>query len=180
MYALLGALVSGTGIILPIHQFQNLFSFAFGFMLIWAGLSGIYKIRIPGMSVGLRRLSEFLKQSFARQLRKKNRLSILLLGGLNGLLPCGLTSVALTLCLMLRGPIDGFSFMLLFGAGTLPAMLGFTGVVNWVAKKKRWSAKTVTTALLIVSGCALILRAFVMRTPVSSYSTSGLTDILCR
>jgi sulfite exporter TauE/SafE len=46
------------------------------------------------------------------------------MGMLNGFLPCGMTLIALSYCLILAGPIDGFNFMLLFGVGTLPVMLG--------------------------------------------------------
>lgn len=179
VYGLLGALVSTVGRILPVHEFQNLFSLAIGCILVLVGLSGVQKIRIPGVDAVLRRFTELLKMTFAAQLKKKSKFSIALLGALNGLLPCGLTSVALAWCLTLREPMDGFNFMLIFGAGTLPAMLGFTGVINWAASKQRWNSQTLTTTLLILSGCALIVRVFVMTVPAHS-SATGLTDILCR
>jgi sulfite exporter TauE/SafE len=178
VYGLLGALVSTVGRILPVHEFQNLFSLAMGCILILVGLSGVEKIRIPGVAAVLRRFTDLLKMTFAAQLKNKSKLSIALLGALNGLLPCGLTSVALVWCLTLRGPVDGFNFMLLFGAGTLPAMIGLTGVINWAADKQKWSIQTLTTTLLILSGCALIVRVFVITFPAQSFT--GVTDILCR
>jgi sulfite exporter TauE/SafE len=163
---------------LPIHEFQNLFSLAIGFVLILVGLSGVQKIRIPAVTTALRRFTQLLKATFAAQLKKKSKFSIALLGALNGLLPCGLTSVALAWCLTLREPVDAFNFMLLFGAGTLPAMLGLTGVINWAANTQRWSMQSITTTLLILSGCALIVRVFAMTFPAHSFT--GVTDILCR
>ncbi len=106
--------------------------------------------------------------------------SILLLGALNGLLPCGLTFIALTWCITLRGPLDGFNFMLLFGAGTLPAMLGLTGMIDWIVRKFSWNLQKVTTTLLLLSGAALILRVFVVHLPHASSAHHTLIDILCR
>ena len=99
-----------------------------------------------------------------------------MLGVLNGILPCGLTLVALTWCLTLRGPGDGFNFMFLFGAGTLPVMLGVTGVFPVLVKKINWSIHRLTTAMLILSGCLLIARVFLVHIPHAP--SGGIVDII--
>ncbi|HEX8039908.1 MAG TPA: sulfite exporter TauE/SafE family protein, partial [Chryseosolibacter sp.] len=88
--------------------------------------------------------------------------------------------VALTWCLTLKGPLDGLNFMLLFGAGTLPVMLGLTGIINRLAGKFNWRVQSVTTTLLVLSGSLLILRVFLIHTPQAASARHTLIDILCR
>lgn len=180
-YALMGALVSGAGYALPFHKFQNLISIGLGIALLAIGLGGIRKIHVPGVTRLMQRLSALLKGLFARQLTSKTRGAIVILGALNGLLPCGLTLIALTWCLTLKGPLDGFNFMLLFGAGTLPVMLGITGILPSVLRKFNWNLQTMTTAMLILSGFVLIARVFIIHIPHATSIQDGFADILlCR
>jgi sulfite exporter TauE/SafE len=179
VYALLGSLVSTVGGALPIQPFQNVLSLMVGGLLLAAGLGGVRLLRIPKATQIAGRLTEYLKCKFAVQLKRKSKLSVALLGAINGLLPCGLTSIALASCLTLDRVVDGFSFMLLFGAGTLPAMLGLTGIVAWFARKHVLSTQALMTVLLIVSGCLLIIRVLVM-THHSSGTGSGFAEILCK
>ena len=180
-YAVMGALVSGIGMILPLHKFQNIISIALGTALLLIGFAGLPKIQIPGLTSGVQRFTTTLKTLFAAQLKQKSRGAIMLLGALNGLLPCGLTLIALAWCLTLRGPLDGLKFMLLFGAGTLPVMLGLTSALPLVIKKLNWSIQKLTTSMLILSGCVLIARVFIIHIPHADSTNGGIVDfILCQ
>ena len=181
MYAFMGAVVSGVGYILPFHHYQNIVSITLGLALLIIGLGGIQKIHIPGLTTLVLRLNSVLKTLFARHLKQNTRRAIFILGTLNGLLPCGLTLIALTYCLTLKGPVHGFNFMLLFGAGTLPVMLGFTAILPLLVKKFNWNIQRMTTAMLILSGCVLIARVFIIHIPHATSLNDGLMDIvLCR
>jgi len=181
MYALMGAAVAGAGMILPLHKYQNFLSIALGMALLVIGLGGLQKIKIPLLTTAIQRFTIELKSLFARYLKQKSGGAIVLLGALNGLLPCGLTFVALTWCITLQGPLDGFNFMLLFGAGTLPVMLGLTGGLPWLLKKFNWNFQKLNTSVLILSGCVFITRAFILHLPHSHSTNGGIIDImLCR
>lgn len=180
VYGCMGAIVSGAGTMLPARGWQDLFSVTLGVILLLAGVGAIRRMDVPVVTRVLQHLSAFLKGLFGRYLQHKNRMSMLLLGALNGLLPCGLTFVALTWCLTLRGPLDGLNFMLLFGAGTLPAMLGMAGIMKRISGKLHWNIRSVTTALLVVSGSLLILRVFLVHIPQAASGHHTLIDILCR
>lgn len=180
-YAVMGAIVASAGMFLPFHRFQNIISVILGITLLAIAFGGIKNLKIPGLSAAVQHLSTRLKALFARQLSRKSRMAMFMMGGLNGLLPCGLTLMALTWCLSLRGPADGFTFMVLFGAGTLPVMLGFTGFLPVLINKLQWRLQHVTTAMLIMSGCVLILRALIVHAPHATTDQAGLIDIiLCR
>ena len=161
-YASTGAVVSSVGLLLPLHNYQNIISIIAGIALLLLGAGGLKKITVPGLSPLVHTLSAVVKNRFAYVLKQKKLSSMFILGALNGLLPCGLTALALTWCLTLRGPADGFNFMLVFGAGTLPVMLGFTALLPVVVKKYNWNLHKLTTGMLILSGCLLISRVFLV------------------
>ncbi len=175
-YSILGALIAGMGMMLPLHNYQNLLSIALGVTLLAIGVGGLPAIRLP---VFIHQFTGKLKAVFARHLQKKNRGAMFVMGMINGLLPCGLTLIALTWCLTLRGPMDGFNFMLLFGAGTLPAMVGLPSLLPLWFKRKKINFPQVTTYMFIASGCLLIARGFFIHAP---HTTSGdlMEIILCR
>jgi sulfite exporter TauE/SafE len=180
VYATLGAIVASAGIILPLHKVQNIVSIVLGLSLLALGLGAIKRIRIPLLTSGVQKLAVTLKKVFARYLQRKDRHAIFVLGALNGLLPCGLTFIALTWCLTLGGPLDGFNFMLMFGAGTLPVMLGLTSVISTVFKKLDWSIQRLSASMLIISGVVLIARVFFVHIPHTT-SHGGLMEIMmCR
>ena len=180
-YALMGAAVAGVGMTLPLHKFQNIISIALGVTLLLIGSGGLKRLTIPGISWLMQGITQRLKNLFANYLRKKTRGAVFIMGILNGLLPCGLTFFALSWCLTLKGPLDGLNFMLLFGAGTLPVMLGFAGALPLLAKKFHWSVPRLTTTMLILSGCILIARVFIVHIPHTTAEEGTLLDlILCQ
>jgi sulfite exporter TauE/SafE len=180
VYGSLGAIVASAGIILPLHKVQNIVSIVLGLSLLALGLGAIKRIRIPLLTSGVQKLAVTLKKVFARYLQRKDGHAIFVLGALNGLLPCGLTFIALTWCLTLRGPLDGFNFMLMFGAGTLPVMLGLTSVISTIFKKLDWSIQRLSASMLIISGVVLIARVFLVHMPHTT-SHGGIMEIMmCR
>lgn len=180
-YALLGAFVAGAGMMLPLRNYQNAISIALGIALLVIGLSGIRNVRIPLLAGFVSSLSGWIKKTFARFLKEKSPATIYILGALNGLLPCGLTLIALTACLTLRGPLDGFNFMLLFGVGTLPVMLGFAGILPVITRKLNWSTRGLITTMLILSGFVLILRVFIVHGPrIAEQGGTWVDVVLCR
>jgi uncharacterized protein len=181
VYAIMGSLVASAGLVLPLHKFQNLISMVLGAALVIIGCLGIRTIKIPGLTAAMQRLSSLLKNVFGSFMKRKSLSTVFILGSLNGLLPCGLTVIALTWCVTLRGPLDGFNFMLLFGAGTLPVMLGFTGIFSVFAKRLNWNFNTVITSMLILSGCLLIARVFLTHLSHTTLEEARVVEIiLCR
>lgn len=178
-YGLLGSIVSTLGLGFPLIKFQNLLSVVLGIALLAIAVGGVSSIRIPFVTSALANLNAFLKKLFSRFIQIKNHRSTFILGGLNGLLPCGLSFLALTYCITLAGPWDGFVFMLLFGVGTLPVMLGFTSVFNWLIVKFRVTSQRLTTSLLIVSGILLIARVFIVHVPESGPHSNEVDIVVC-
>lgn len=101
-------------------------------------------------------LTEHTTRLFRRALRRPNWVVFGGMGILNGLLPCGFTYLALAGTLATNTPLAGASYMLLFGLGTLPALLGVNVVASWLTGVNRQrlntylSLATVVVALLLI------------------------------
>jgi sulfite exporter TauE/SafE len=172
-YGLLGTIMSTTGMGLSASGFQNQLSIILGILLLIIGVTGISTIHLPGITPGLQKIASALKSAFADYLARKTYFATMVLGVLNGLLPCGLTFLALTYCLTVS-PLNGFIFMLLFGAGTLPAMFGLAFLLSGIMKRFQWSMRRVTTVLLIISGCLLIARVFFIHPAHAPHETKEI------
>lgn len=168
MYGIQGAIVASVGMAFPFPGLQNILAVSLGVALILMGVSGISGLRIPLVTPAIQKFTQVLKQLFQKFLQRKSYTSMITLGALNGLLPCGLTYLALTYCLTLVGPVDGFNFMLLFGAGTLPVMIGLPSVFPYLGKFLRFNSARITTIILIALGSLLITRVFLTHQHLSS------------
>jgi sulfite exporter TauE/SafE len=178
-YSILGAAAGSAGWIVPLSKVQYTLSFVTGVIMLIIAFMGTGNIRIVFLSKILSRIQQRIKIIFSKFLMKKTLASVFLMGSVNGLLPCGLTLIAITFCLTLGNPLKSFSYMLWFGMGTLPVMLGFTSLVQVMVNKFRINYEKMTRALLILSGIILIARVFLIHTP--DPEQQHLVDIIiCR
>ena len=157
-YGFLGAIVTALGSLFRFSEYQNLLSIILGGVLVALGVAGITKIYIPWVNAGLSRGLLLLKKIFSKFLSKKTWTSITFMGMLNGLLPCGLTYLALAYCITLPTISAGFLFMIVFGFGTLPVMLGLTAVLQTLIIRFKINFSRLTTVVMIVLGALLISR----------------------
>jgi uncharacterized protein len=180
-YGMMGSAIAFAGFVFPIAKYQNLVSIILGIALLVIGVTGISTLRIRFLSTGLDRFRLLLKKLFSKFIQERTNASTFILGSLNGVLPCGLSFLALTYCITLAGPLDGFMFMLWFGIGTLPVMLGFTSIFHWVIKAFSLNVRKLTTGMLVVSGFVLIARVFIVHLPHAHSMGHGVVDVvLCR
>ena len=176
-YGLLGLAIAGVGLAFPVSKFQNLVSILLGIILLLAG-TGSMKVNIPILSGAIGKLTFTLKKIFTRFLNRKHFGSVFLLGTLNGILPCGLVWIALTYSFTLQSAMEGLSFMILFGIGTLPVMLGFTSVITQLLKRFNFNFQRITSAMLILSGILLIARVFIIHLPHQHSLQQDVVDIV--
>jgi sulfite exporter TauE/SafE len=179
-YGILGSVVSSIGFVFPLFKIQNLLSILLGVVLIAIGLTKISRFKIQFLNDMLGSINRKLKVLFNRFIQRKNLASVFLLGSLNGLLPCGLSFLALASCLSFARPAEGFGFMLFFGIGTLPVMLGFTSIFNLVLNRFNFRITSLTKGMLIVSGLLLIVRVFFIHFPTASHGNTLIDTVVCR
>lgn len=174
MYCILGAAVSTVGVMLP-TTLQYTISVVLGVTLLVIGITRT-NFRAPVL-LPVVRVSNFLKIQFSNFLSDKKYSSVFMLGVLNGLLPCGLTFLALTSCITLANPIGGFVFMAAFGAGTLPAMLGLISVIPLLTKRFNFNITRVMVVMQIAAGCLLIARVWLVEPGVAHATATGVDQI---
>ena len=112
----------------------------------WSGLARLEAIGTPVWS----HLQPLVKKILPIQ----SPLSALLLGGLWGWLPCGLVYSALTWAITAEQASDAAFRMLLFGLGTLPAMLSLSVAADATRRLlQRAGTRRLAGVLLIFYGC---------------------------
>jgi uncharacterized protein len=181
-YSLLGGLIASLGRGIPIAGFQLLLTIVMAATLILMGLAGVSTLRVPLISLLLSKVTNAVKILFAKFFKQKTQSSFFILGMLNGILPCGLTFLALSYCLTLAGPLSGMSFMLLFGIGTLPAMLGLTSVIQFFLKYLNFPGSRMTRLAFIAIGMIMLARLVLVdhHTAVAHAALSAGQVLICR
>jgi len=158
LYAFLGTLAAAFGSILHLSSYQQILSVVLGGIFVLAGFS-IRNMRIPFFDKGITAFTYHLKRGFGIVSYQKSGSTTFVLGMLNGLLPCGLTYLALSACLILPSTTDGLLFMLLFGLGTWPVMIGSVKLLSYL--KNSFSLAKLSKLALIFVGCTLLLRIWI-------------------
>ena len=131
-YSLLGLIFGLLGEGLTVVGFQKTFSIFFGSVFIVLALTSLIKNREFNLNFN-NTASKFIRQSFGKVLRWRG--AYFWLGMLNGFLPCGIVYWAIASSLMTFSALQGALFMLIFGIGTVPLMLGAVLFKNRVVEK---------------------------------------------
>jgi sulfite exporter TauE/SafE len=158
VYVLLGAVVGGIGSLLGLGSRLNSLAgvasvlLGLGVVLLGVGYLGWLPLgRIEGAGT-------WLNQAMGRALERGGLWGVILLGALNGLLPCGLTYSALLVAATTGGPLSGALAMGLFGIGTAPALLVVGLGVGELSVRARQAMVRVAGVLIVVVGLQLVLR----------------------
>jgi uncharacterized protein len=156
-YMLLGAVMGSLGGLISLAGMQQTISIAIGCGMLAvllipsiAQMSGRWSF-IPSFTSALRiRLGSLL--------RRRSLSSLLLIGIVNGFLPCGFLYVALAAAATLGEIPRGVAFLAGFGTGTVPVMLG----VSLIGRTLRPSIRRRMSTLLPVLTAALAI-LFILR-----------------
>jgi uncharacterized protein len=182
-YGILGAIAAALGSSFFITPYQSVISFSIGVIFLLTGIGAITGIHIPIFTNAINRLTHWLKGLFAFWLQRKNYLSVMIMGMLNGLLPCGLTYLAMTYCFIMPNAQEGFGFMILFGLGTWPVMIGFTWVLGVGFAKVKLNYQKITMVVFILIGAWLLTRAVTTHQMDAHQHLFGQThteEVLCQ
>lgn len=181
-YGVLGMIAAGFGSMLMITPYQGILSFIIGALFLLMGIGAISGIQIPLITRALNKFTNQLKSLFHFWLNKKSNLSILIMGMLNGLLPCGLTYLAMTYCFIMPSMTEGFWFMILFGAGTWPVMIGFTWLLGLGFGKLKLNYQRITSIVFITIGIWLLARVMInqqMDNHMHLFGKTSTEEVIC-
>ena len=94
--------------------------------------------------------------------------SLFFIGLLNGLLPCGLVYMAIAGAIGTGAVFSGSLYMIMFGLGTLPMLLGITLAGNLLGLAFRKRINKVIPVLVILVGIFFVLRGLSLGIPFLS------------
>ena len=157
-YAVLGGLFGLLGRGLVTAGLQQSVSIGLGVLILSAVfLPKLFQKWLPVESWMYRKIA-FVKSAMAKQFKKSSYQSLLSIGLLNGLLPCGMVYLALAGSIKTGTWHDGAGFMLLFGVGTLPMMITAGFASDWLSVKWRNQLQKATPYIIAALGVLFILR----------------------
>lgn len=167
-YALLGTIVGVAGRGIYLAGFQQSFSFTIGIVVLALVLMYYvyhYAIQPRWMNGFFTTLQKWMLKILQSE---KNAAGFLLLGMANGLLPCGMVYVALATAITGSTVDDSTLFMMLFGLGTLPAMLALSYFGHLISIKIRYRLRQAIPVFIAITGVMLILRGLNLNIPYLS------------
>jgi uncharacterized protein len=167
-YGMLGALFGLLGRGIEMAGFQQWASILVGAMMI---ISVLFPL-VFKQSISLDKLfsgyAGRLIASFRKLFEKESFGGLFSIGLLNGLLPCGLVYVALAGALNTNGIISGVAFMVMFGLGTIPALLVVSLLGNVISLNFRRKLRMVIPTFVLMLGLLFILRGMNLGIPYIS------------
>lgn len=114
------------------------------------------------------KLVGWVKAGLGQLLQRRSFSALFMLGLLNGLLPCGLVYVACASATATGSLLTATEYMLSFGAGTLPMMLGIGLAGRRVQAAFRFQTQAVIPASILIIAVLLILRGMALGIPYLS------------
>ncbi|MCK9409408.1 MAG: sulfite exporter TauE/SafE family protein [Bacteroidetes bacterium] len=166
-YGILGAVLGYAGKRLMMSIQQDL-SIVLGVLL-------LVTVAVPlGLKSSLERFSplkylyRFVKARFAVLMGKRGKTTLFVMGMLNGLLPCGLVYTALIGATVVADVWQSALFMIVFGAGTAPALIAVSITGKLMSVKFRSVLTRALPALSITLAILLILRGMNLGIPLIS------------
>lgn len=167
IYALLGTVIGLLGKGLFLAGVQAYFSIALGVLLLLAALFSINMERKLLTIPALQNLNHWVKLKLGTLLKQNNRKTLVFIGALNGLLPCGLVYMAIVGAVTLPTVSGGALYMALFGLGTLPLMFSTAVAGQFVSLQWRSRARRLIPIFLAAFAIFFIWRGVQFATPIA-------------
>ena len=165
-YSVLGLIIGNIGFTLATFGALQWISIVSGFVLIafaWKKYFLGY-IKWSGFST----ITSYISTNVGKVLRSHTRFKLVLLGMLNGLLPCGMVFIALTNALLTGSAASSAFAMAIFGLGTLPAMIAVGLMLNKISLSLRAKMSKALPYLLTLVGLLIVLRGMNLNIPFIS------------
>lgn len=179
-YALLGLGVGVLGQTIAFAGLQQYISVGVGVVMLFTVLFTKYKhFDLPATGV-VNTLYVWVKNKLGFLFKSNSSMAPLGIGMLNGLLPCGLVYAALFTALSFGSLVSGMAYMLFFGLGTLPMMLGlgvFSGIITPVFRTK---LNKLVPYFLVLVAVILILRGLNLGIPYISPKVDSIGHLHMR
>lgn len=164
-YTLLGVLIGFVGRQLWLSGLQQGVSFISGLLVIMAGLSRLLKMKLTGGRIATRL---FRPVNSLLNYALQHRAGHLIIGMINGLLPCGFVYIALIGAVNTSSPVNAAQYMFWFGIGTFPLMLVAMLSVGFISPAIRIRINKAIPYFMICLGFWFVIRSIGLNIPYLS------------
>ncbi len=167
-YSALGLIVGFLGKQLMFGNFSQGLSIAVGVLiLVFLVLPKAITKKVDPTS-SFAKLFLKLKSTFRGLFQSESAFGPLVLGLVNGLLPCGLVYVGLAGALALGNPLESAQFMAAFGLGTVPIMISIILFGDLISLQWRSKIRKLMPIMFAIMGALFILRGLNLGIPYIS------------
>jgi len=176
-YSFLGLLIGFAGRQLWLSGLQQGVSLASGLLIVMAGFSRLFKMRLKDnkvLSVMLLPVNRLLNYAL------QHHAGHFVVGLVNGFLPCGFVYLALVGAINTSSPLASAQFMFWFGAGTFPLMLLATVGSGFAGPLLRRRINRVMPYLMVCLGVWFILRGMNLDIPYLSPAKQASGTAVCK
>jgi uncharacterized protein len=173
-YSLLGLLFGIFGSMAALAGLQQGLSILAGLTLLVMALFSFFGKTFVRYTNPISVVLSKLKNAFGEYLKKKAMASLLVVGLLNGLLPCGLVYIALIGAIAMGDWLLGGLYMFFFGLGTVPLMFLLAYTKNKITISWRQKAVKLVPVFVGMIGLMFVLRGLNLGVPYLSPIMSSL------
>ena len=177
-YMMLGAIFGLLGKGLHMAGFQLYASVVIGGLMIAFVVFPLFFKKVPSLNTIFESYSARLLTGFRNMFRTGTSSSLLGIGLLNGILPCGLVYVAVAGAINTGGVISAMTYMALFGIGTIPVMLAVSMAGTMISLKIRVFVNKLSPFVIVLLGVLFILRGLSLGIPYISPKAEALTPVI--
>jgi sulfite exporter TauE/SafE len=179
-YAILGLLFGLIGQGFALAGLQSKLSITVGVLILTGLVFPQISSKLPNgkLYIGV----EWVKSRLRALFGSHSHSSLVLIGLLNGLLPCGLVYLGIAGAIAQGDAIYGALFMAAFGMGTFPAMMLVSIIRDQISVKFREKIRKVVPVVVGITAIMLILRGMNLGIPYLSPSIqmeNGMTHHSC-
>ena len=167
-YGIMGAIFGLLGQGLHLLGFQQKISVVMGAVMIISVLFPALFKNQYSMERSWFKVVGKLKKTIANMFSIRSFQSLFFIGMLNGLLPCGLVYMAIAGAIGTGGVVEGSLYMILFGLGTIPMLLGISLAGNVLSLTVRNKINKLIPVLVVIVGLLFILRGLSLGIPYLS------------
>ncbi|MCY7362390.1 MAG: sulfite exporter TauE/SafE family protein [Ignavibacteria bacterium] len=181
-YGFLGAVFGLLGNRISIFGYQRSLSVAVGMLII---ISVIFTFKYSSMFSGnslFNKLMIKFKILFSKVYKRKSKTTMLLTGILNGFLPCGFVYIGLSGAMLSGEVLNGTFYMILFGLGTVPLMLGVSVFGNFLSFGFKKNVQKLIPVFAVILAVLFILRGLNLGIPFISPQSNispQTEDVIC-
>jgi uncharacterized protein len=167
-YSILGLLAGILGWGIALSGYQQYFSILLGVLLLVSAILSLFGKKIISTNVQMSYYWLWFKTQFSKILKSNHFFSMLLVGFLNGFLPCGFVYIALVGALATASMQNAISYMFFFGLGTFPIMFITSLAGKFIPLQIRQFITKYSFIIIMAFGSLLIIRGLNLDIPYLS------------